>query len=241
MLCFVFLVHLIHVLGWSDTSVSILEGAWGTLIVISIALLGGWLADYLGARRLLMAVVVIQVSYMLTVNLIETHWSKRPVAVAVLILRNMMDPILSTASIPLLMSLCRTHVEGDFCKLIAEDTIVFDFLLIGSQFTAYMSMLNFSELLGAFISGHLQRHFRANMIGLGCAILIMCALLMVSCGLCYERRHTPTAAVLSEKTESIDGIALKNRRPIQAFAEDHPQSLDPLSPNKTNNCENTNC
>ena len=91
---------------------SILSGAWGTLIVLAVALGGGWLADRIGARRLLIIVIFIHAIYMLTANLLEPHWKHRPVATAVLILWNMMDPILSTASMPVLMSLCRTHVEG---------------------------------------------------------------------------------------------------------------------------------
>lgn len=109
---FFVLVHLIKVLEWSDTSVSILSVAWGTLIVVGVALFGGWLADRIAACRLLIIVIFIHATYMFTVNLLEPHWKHRSVSTAVLILWNMMDPILSTASMPVLMSLCRTHVEG---------------------------------------------------------------------------------------------------------------------------------
>jgi PAT family beta-lactamase induction signal transducer AmpG len=109
----IFIVHLIKILGWSDTDVSILSGAWGTLIVIAVVLIGGWIADRVGARYLLIVVIFIHASYMLIANLFEPYWSKRPVATAILILWNMMDPILSTASMPVLMSLCRKHVEGN--------------------------------------------------------------------------------------------------------------------------------
>jgi PAT family beta-lactamase induction signal transducer AmpG len=121
MFCFsliIFLVHLIKVLGWSDTSVSILSGAWGTLIIVGVALSGGWLADRVGARRLLIVVIFIHACYMLIANLTEPYWYKRSVATAVLILWNMMDPILSTAAMPLLMSLCREHVEGNYFKIV---------------------------------------------------------------------------------------------------------------------------
>ena len=109
-------------LGWSDTSVSVLSGAWGTIIVVAVALLGGWLADRVGARRLLIVVIFIHACFMVTVNLLEPHWHKRLVATVVLVVWSMMDPILSTASMPVLMSLCRSRVEGtndpsaDLCR-----------------------------------------------------------------------------------------------------------------------------
>lgn len=115
-----FLVHLISVLGWSDTSVSVLSGAWGMLIVVGVALIGGWLADRIGARNLLVIVMIIHAIYMLVANLLEPYWGKRPVATTVLILWNMMDPILSTAAMPVLMSLCRKHVEGNRLPIINE-------------------------------------------------------------------------------------------------------------------------
>ena len=124
------LVHLISVLGWSDTSVSILSGAWGTLIVVGVALIGGWLADRIGARRLLIIVIIIHAIYMFIVNLIEPHWHKRPVATAVLILWNMMDPILSTAAMPVLMALCRKHVEGALLEVFAYGCSIGFFVLL---------------------------------------------------------------------------------------------------------------
>lgn len=114
MLFLFFIVHLINVLSWSDTSVSILSGAYGTLIVLGVALIGGWLADRIGDYYLLIIVMFIHATYMLIANLIEPYWYRRSVATAVLILWNMMDPILSTVAMPVLMSLCRKHVEGNY-------------------------------------------------------------------------------------------------------------------------------
>ena len=192
-------MHLITVLGWSDTSVSILSGAWGTLIVVGVALIGGWLADRVGARYLLIAVLLIHSTYMLVANLIEPYWVRRPVATAVLIIWNMMDPILSTAAMPVLMALCRKHVEGN--RLEVSESAELLFRQIGSQFTTYMSMVNLCDLAGAFISGHLQRYIRANFIGLGCAIIIICALFIASFGIWYDHRK---AVVTDEKKKSTD-------------------------------------
>ena len=60
---------------------------------------------------------------------------------------------------------------------------------IGSQFTTYMSIVNLSDLLGAFISGQLQRFFPAHVIGIGCAVLIIVALITVASSLWWSRKR----------------------------------------------------
>ena len=54
-------------------------------------------------------------------------------------------------------------------------------------------MVNLCDLAGAFISGYLQQKIRANIIGLGCAALIVCAFIVVSIAVYYESRHGDTA------------------------------------------------
>ncbi|CAF1503147.1 unnamed protein product [Didymodactylos carnosus] len=163
-------IHLIKELKWTDTDVSVMSGAWGTLSVVFIVLIGGWLADRTGARRLLIIVMSIHSLYMWIINLVSSYWIRRSAATAGLILWSLMDPILSTAAMPILMSLCRSHVEG-------------------GQFTTYMSLINLCDLLGAFISGHIQRHFKAPVIGLGCAVLITIALITVIIGIWKDKKN----------------------------------------------------
>jgi hypothetical protein len=50
---------------------------------------------------------------MFTINFLEVYWINRKVATAGLILYSFMDPLLSVSSMPILMSLCRSHVEGN--------------------------------------------------------------------------------------------------------------------------------
>jgi len=52
-----------------------------------------------------------------------------------------------------------------------------------------MSMVNLRDLFEVIVSGHLQRHFRANLIDIGCIILIVCALIIALFGIWYDRRH----------------------------------------------------
>lgn len=51
--------------------------------------------------------------------------------------------------------------------------MISEFFRLGSQFTTYMSLVNLCDLASAFISRNLQQYFQANVIGLGCAMLII--------------------------------------------------------------------
>ncbi|XWW46315.1 MFS transporter [Fibrella sp. USSR17] len=150
-------VHLIQKLGWSDTALSGLTGSYGVLIVIAVILVGGWLADRLGASKLLPYIMAFHVTYLLTITLLAPYWANQVVAAAGAICWNMMDPSLSVAAIPILMALCRTDVEG-------------------SQFTTYMALINLSDVIGAFLSGHAQRLVQAPTIGLFAAAIASAAL-----------------------------------------------------------------
>ena len=70
-----------------------------------------------------------------------------------------MDPGFSVACIPILMALCARQVEG-------------------SQFTAYMALVNLSDIAGAYISGRAQMVFSAPAIGVTCGLLVLAALLV---------------------------------------------------------------
>ncbi len=155
-----FNVHLIQQLGWTDTALSGLTGSFGVLIVLAVILPGGWLVDRIGAKRLLPYIIGLHVTYLLTINLLAPFWSNTTVASAGVILWNMMDPSLSIAAIPILMSLCRPDVEG-------------------SQFTTYMALVNLSDVIGAFISGHAQQIITAPVIGLFTAAMAGTGLLWV--------------------------------------------------------------
>ncbi|CAF0831347.1 unnamed protein product [Rotaria sordida] len=64
-----------------------------------------------------------------------------------------------------------------------------------SQFTTYMSLANLSDLAGAFVSGHLQQQIRANIIGLGCAVLIIIASVVVTFSVWHDKRRITLVSV----------------------------------------------
>ena len=75
-----------------------------------------------------------------------------------LVLWNFVDPLFSVASFPLLMNMCRAKVQG-------------------SQFTAYMALINFSGILGGYAVGWAQTVIKIYWLGLVCGILILIALI----------------------------------------------------------------
>lgn len=150
-------IHLIQKLGWSDESVSVLSGTYGIVFIIGIVVLGGWLSDRLGAQRLLPYIMGFHATYLLLLSLLGSYWSNHAVSTVGLVVWHMMDPSLSVVAIPILMALCRPDVEG-------------------SQFTTYMALINFSDIMGAYISGHAQTYLSAPTIGVILGGIVVLAL-----------------------------------------------------------------
>ncbi len=156
-------VHLIQVLHWPDTDVTVLQGTVGTLVVILIVLIGGIIADRVGPPKLMLLVMIFSALSFLIFNALHTYWQTPGVARSGLILWSVMDPAFSVASMPVLMTLCRTHVEG-------------------SQFTAYMALVNLSDIAGAYLSGQAQTYTSAPVIGLSCGFVLLLSIAIIAYG-----------------------------------------------------------
>jgi len=74
----------------------------------------------------------------------------------------------SVAAMPVLMALCLAKVEG-------------------SQFTAYMAIVNLCDVLGAYISGWGMSVTTAPVIGTICGISILTALIFQAVGKRHRR------------------------------------------------------
>jgi PAT family beta-lactamase induction signal transducer AmpG len=149
--------HLIRKLGWADTSVSILTGTYGMLVAAIVALAGGYVADRIGPRRLLVIVTAVVALYLFVFNAASATWIREEVAQVGLVTLYFMDPSISVSAMPMLMAICRKGVEG-------------------SQFTTYMAFVNLSDIAGSFVAGHALAYFTAPQIGLlasGLAFLAM--------------------------------------------------------------------
>ena len=139
--------HLIQKLGWADTSVSILTGTYGMIVATVVALTGGYVADRIGARRLLVIMLGIVAIYLITFNSLSALWIHRQMAQTGLVALYFMDPSISVAAMPVLMTLCRKGVEG-------------------SQFTTYMAFINLSDIAGSFLAGYALSYVQTPAIGL---------------------------------------------------------------------------
>lgn len=74
-----------------------------------------------------------------------------------------------------------------------------------------MSLVNLCDLLGAFVSGHLQRRLSANLIGVGCGVSLVIAFMSVMLALWYEQKrgtlYKPANQNGSEKRrDSLNGV-----------------------------------
>ena len=156
----VYTLALIRQLGWSDTAVSVLSGTYGSLVVLSLALFGGWLADRVGALRMVGGMALLMALLHLGFSLAAPWWGNPTLAITGLILRQSVETLFSIAAIPALMRVCRPTVAG-------------------SQFAFYMALSNQADVLGIYFSGHLFDRYPVGQIGLGCGFAMLLAALLL--------------------------------------------------------------
>ncbi|MBD1391763.1 MFS transporter [Mucilaginibacter sp. ZB1P21] len=148
-----FSFHLIHNLHWADNAMSVLQGGWGIIATLLVTLGGGVIADRIGPGRLQIWVMAGVCLFLILFNSFGLMWVHKPLSITGLMLWNFADPMFSVAAMPILMALCRKKVEG-------------------SQFTAYMAMVNFCDVMGSYISGWAMTYTTAPIIGMVCGCLI---------------------------------------------------------------------
>lgn len=66
-------VHLIQRLGWSDTDVSVLQGTFGTIVIVIVVLIGGIIADGIGASKLLLFMMAFSAACFLIFNALSPY------------------------------------------------------------------------------------------------------------------------------------------------------------------------
>ena len=146
--------HLIHVLHWPDSAVSILQGSWGSVATLLLIVGGGVLADRVGPGRLQRWVLLGLGGFLFGFCALGYFWHYAAFATFGLLVGNMADPALSVAAMPLLMALCRPQIEG-------------------SQFTTYMALVNLCGVGGAYLTGWLLGFVSAPVLGLICGGLVL--------------------------------------------------------------------
>ncbi|QHT66746.1 hypothetical protein GXP67_08770 [Rhodocytophaga rosea] len=153
-----FNVHLIQKLHWTDTYLSTLSGSYVLMGSILIIIISGLLTDRLGTHKMLITIMIIISCYMLVFNSLSALWRNVSVSSVGLLIYYLFDPSFSVAAMPMLMFICRKGIEG-------------------SQFTTYMSLVNFCDVAGAYLSGYALLWLSAPIIGSLCGIAILGALL----------------------------------------------------------------
>ena len=164
--------HLINKLGWLDTDVSILTGTYGMVLATVVALAGGYIADRFGAKRLLVIMLAFIAIYLVGFNLSSALWTQRSVARTGLVALYFLDPAVSAAAMPVLMSICRKGVEG-------------------SQFTTYMALVNLCDVGGTYFAGRALLFVGAPTIGLFSSALVLAAVIIAGLTIRYYRRSRP--------------------------------------------------
>ncbi len=173
-----FSFHLIHQLRWADNDLSVLQGGWGSIITFTVVIAGGVLADKVGAAKLIVKVLLALSIFLIVFNLLSFWWAQRTVSVPGLLLWNFADPMMSVTAFPILMGLCRHDVEG-------------------SQFTAYMALINFCDVAGSYISGWALRVVAAPVLGFTCGCGLLIAVLL------FKKYNKP-----GERTDEIAAASL---------------------------------
>jgi PAT family beta-lactamase induction signal transducer AmpG len=150
--------HLIHTIGWADTFLSTLQGTWGSILSFGVLMVGGVLADRLGASQLQRWVLLALATFLLLFSSLSSLWVVPAMGIAGVMMGSLADPLLSVSAMPLLMAYCRPKIEG-------------------SQFTTYMALVNLCTVTASYLNGWLLEVTTAPRIGLGCGVLLMGLLL----------------------------------------------------------------
>lgn len=164
-----FSFHLVRVVGWPDQDLSVLQGSWGSLLTFVVVIAGGTIADKIGPQKLQRIVLIVLGTYLLLFNALSPFWNHRSFTTGGLLFWSLADPLYSVAAFPILMILCKNEIAG-------------------SQFTAYMALINFCDVLGSYFSGWMLHWVAAPWLGIGCGVVLLLMLLMM------QRQQLPVIA-----------------------------------------------
>lgn len=124
-------------LGWDAGQYSRVVGGFGLWIGFGGSILGGFLADPIGKRRLAAIASIIMGLAWVVFALAESHWTDRPFVYALFMIEPLCQSILSVSLFALYMGLSSKEVAG-------------------SQFAAYMALLNLGSTIGLRMAGWLD-------------------------------------------------------------------------------------
>ena len=145
-------VFTVQQLGWTDTGYSQFAGGPALLAGAAGAVLGGWLADRLGRRRMVTAAAVGIIVTFLTFALTQPWWSVTGLVIVFLLAGMFFDMTLRMSLQAMYMTTTRDAVAA-------------------TQFTIFMTLGNMSNVVGSALITPLDALFEARSIFLCAAVL----------------------------------------------------------------------
>jgi PAT family beta-lactamase induction signal transducer AmpG len=130
-------------LGWTEQETTRLTGGAGVIVGLVGSVAGGFLADLVGARRLIAAACALLAVTWIGFALLEPLWSHRPLVTGCVLAAALFAGILEVALLSLFMAVSWPRVAA-------------------TQFTAYMALINASNTIGSWSAGFLEAHLGAR-------------------------------------------------------------------------------
>jgi PAT family beta-lactamase induction signal transducer AmpG len=154
-------VLLMKKLGWQQEEFGQMQGGLPLLFGLSGSIVGGWLADKIGHKKMVAIASIALGGVFLTFALGEAYWEDRTFIVFYSCAREVCYGTLSASLFALLMGVSWPAVAA-------------------TQFTAYMALLNLGRTLGSKLAGPLTDELgtRGTFLTLGIWQLVVIALLL---------------------------------------------------------------
>ncbi len=137
MLAAVFVVYMTQKLGWSQEEYSTVIGGKAVFFGLGGSVLGGFLADKIGQKRLAGIASVLLGICWLVMSYTEPHWMNKSYLSYMAYVETLLTATMTVSLFSLFMSVSWPVVAG-------------------TQFTAYMALLNVSRTVGAWLTNPLE-------------------------------------------------------------------------------------
>jgi len=180
--------HVQHSLGWSAKAWVTLEGGWGSAFGLAGCVAGGFVASAIGAKRAVMIALVGLSLCWFAYAWLDEQWTTTAVVSGLFMTESALAGALQVTMYALFMGICWPAVAA-------------------TQFTAYMAMMNFANLLGANRAAAIESAFGIvnSHVALGCLQLAL-----VAVALSIDPDET-RRALATAKAEGDDGASIVRR------------------------------
>jgi PAT family beta-lactamase induction signal transducer AmpG len=127
-------------LGWSADDYASLAGGVGLAAGLLGSLAGGFLADFVGHRRLAALATILLAGFYLMWSLLEAHWASKHFVYSLFWIEPFLNGVLTVSLFALCMDISWIGIAA-------------------SQFAIYMALANFSSTIGFKLASHMAHWF----------------------------------------------------------------------------------